>query len=87
VQPLTQDQFGSELRWNLAKSVFRKADAGAPTDTNELAGVVVIFDSQDGGMAAATLANLQQWRAGHLSDEAFWKRCWRDPAEAFNAKN
>ena len=47
----------------------------------------MIFDSLDGGMAAATLANLQQWRAGHLSDDVFWKRCWRDPAEAFNAKN
>jgi hypothetical protein len=33
------------------------------------------------------LANLQQWRAGHLSDEAFSKRCWRDPAEAFQAQN
>jgi hypothetical protein len=87
VQPLAQDQFGSEPKWNLAKSVFRKADAGSPTDSNQLAGVVVIFDSQDGGMAATTLATLQQWRAGHLTDEAFWKRSWRDPAEAFNAKN
>ena len=31
VQPLEQDQFGSEPKWNLAKSVFRKADAGAPS--------------------------------------------------------
>ena len=37
---------------------------------NEVAGVVVIFDSEDGGMAATTLANLQQWRAGHLSDDS-----------------
>ena len=87
VQPLDKDQFGSEPKWNLAKSVFRKADAGAPTANPEVAGVVVIFDSLDGGMAAATLATLQQWRAGHLSDDAFWKRCWRDPVEAFNAKN
>ena len=57
VQPLDKDQFGSEPKWNLAKSVFRKADAGAPTDTAEVAGVVVIFDSADGGMAAATSAN------------------------------
>jgi len=87
VQPLANDQFGSDSKWNVAKSVFRKADAGAPTASSELAGVVVIFDSLDGGMAAATLANLQQWRAGHLSDDVFWKRCWRDPVEAFNAKN
>lgn len=87
VQPLNKDQFGSESKWIMAKSVFRKADTGAPGDSTEVAGVVVIFDSQDGGMAATSLANLQQWRAGHLSDDAFWKRCWRDPVEAFNSKN
>jgi hypothetical protein len=87
IQPLNGDQFGFESKWVVAKSVFRKADTGAPSDTTELAGVVVIFDSQDGGMAATSLANLQQWRAGHLSDDAFWKRCWRDPAQAFNSKN
>jgi hypothetical protein len=87
VQPLASDKFGSEPKWNLAKSVFRKADAGAPSDNAEVSGVVVIFDSEDGGMAATTLANLQQWRAGHLSDDAFWRRCWRDPVEAFNGQN
>ena len=87
VQPLNKDQFGTEPKWALAKAVFRGADTGAPADPNDVAGVVVIFDSEDGGMAAATLADLQQWRAGHLSDEGFWKRCWRDPAEAFQAQN
>ncbi len=87
VQPLDSDKFGSEPRWKLAKSVFLKADAGPPNEGNEIAGVVVIFDSEDGGMTAATLPNLQQWRAGHLSDEVFWRRCWRDPAEAFKAQN
>lgn len=87
VQPLNKDQFGAEPKWALAKSVFRGADAGAPADPNEVAGVVVIFDSEDGGMAATTLANLQQWRAGHLSEDSFWRRCWRDPADAFQAQN
>ncbi|MGB8889481.1 MAG: hypothetical protein WCC87_22345 [Candidatus Korobacteraceae bacterium] len=87
VQPLTSDKFGSEPRWNLVKSVFRKADAGAPNSTVEIAGVVVIFDAEDGGMAATTLASLQQWRAGHLSDDVFWRRCWRDPADAFKGQN
>lgn len=87
VQPLGTNKFGPEPKWRLAKSVFRKADAGPPAAGNEIAGVVVIFDSEDGGMAAATLPNLQQWRAGHLSDEAFWKRCWRDPVESFGTSN
>lgn len=87
VQPLDSDQFGSEARWRLVKSIFRKVDAGPPNQSTEIAGVVVIFDSADGGMAAATVSNLQQWRAGHLSDEAFWKSCWRDPADSFKAQN
>jgi hypothetical protein len=87
VQPLGGDKFGAEPKWRLAKSVFRKADAGPPNQGTEIAGVVVIFDSEDGGMAAATVPNLQQWRAGHLSDEVFWRRCWRDPAESFKTAN
>jgi hypothetical protein len=86
VQPHESDQFGAQPKWGVAKTVFRSADAGNPADTNSIAGVVVIFDSQDGGMAATTLANLQQWRAGHLSDDSFWKRCWHDPADAFQSQ-
>ncbi len=87
VQPLASDKFGSQPKWTLAKSVFRKVDAGAPNVNGDVAGVVVIFDSEDGGMAATTIATLQQWRAGHLSDDVFWRRSWRDPAEAFNGQN
>ena len=49
----------------------------------DLAGVVVIFDSADGGMIAATLPTLQQWRAGTLSDSALWHKCFFDPPETF----
>jgi hypothetical protein len=83
VQPLDSDNFGSEPKWSLAKSVFRRAEVAAPGAGAAIDGVVVIFDSQDGGMAATTLATLQQWRAGHLPDEAFFRRSWRDPPEAF----
>ena len=85
VQPHDQNSFGSSSKWGAAKVVFSSADAGSPNDAVQVAGVVVIFDAEDGGMTASTLADLQQWRAGHLSDEAFWKRCWREPAEAFQA--
>jgi hypothetical protein len=87
VQPLDSNQFGSEPKWNAVKSVLRKADTGPAAGGVEVAGVVVIFDSEDGGMAATTLTTLQQWRAGHLPDEAFWRRCWRDPVEAFKSQN
>jgi hypothetical protein len=87
VQPLETDDFGSEPRWTLAKSVFRKADSDDAKDLAEVAGVVVVFDSQDGGMAAVPMPTLQQWRAGHLPDDVFLKRCWLDPAEAFKTTN
>jgi hypothetical protein len=47
-------------------------------------GIVLIFDSEDGGMVAATVAVLQQWREGKLSDEAFWHQCFFDPPEILN---
>jgi hypothetical protein len=51
----------------------------------ELAGLVVIFDSVDGGMVAATMTTLQQWRAGKLSDSALWHQCFFDPPETFDS--
>jgi hypothetical protein len=47
------------------------------------AGVVIIFDSEDGGMMATTLPVLQHWKSGTLSDEALWRRSYFDPPEAF----
>jgi hypothetical protein len=87
VQPVEKELFGSGPKWNMAKTIFRGTDAGTPAASSDISGVVVIFDAQDGGMTATTLANLQQWRAGHLSDETFWRRCWRDPADAFGGGN
>ncbi len=53
------------------------------------AGVVVVFDSADGGLAAATLDSLQQWQVGKISEATFWQSCSLDPPEAFStsAKN
>ena len=73
---------GSGAKLAFAKSLFEReyADlAKAPATT--IAGVVVIFDSEDGGMVAATVPALRQWTAGTLSDEAFWRRCFVDPPE------
>jgi hypothetical protein len=82
VQPSDKKSFGTEPKLNLVKTVFKKS-LGDLANTTPVAGVVVILDSEDGGMAAATMAALQQWHAGHLPDGAFWKRCLLDPVEAF----
>jgi hypothetical protein len=64
---------------DLAKADLAKKDVAHKTDS--VAGIVLIFDSADGGMIAATMATLQQWKAGTLSDSALWHQCYFDPPE------
>jgi len=74
---------GSRAKLEFAKSLFDREYAELTQAPTSAAGVVLIFDSEDGGMAAATLSALQQWKAGTLSDQAFWRRCFFDPPETF----
>jgi len=85
VEPLGDP--GQNSRASYAKSIFHQAYSEMSEHPSDVSGVVIVFDSKDGGMAAATLPALQQWAAGHLTDNAFWKRCWFDPADAFNLKD
>ena len=73
-------------RSDFAKSLFEKAYAELTQSSSTAAGVVLIFDAEDGGMAAATLPALAQWKAGTLSDQAFLRRCFLDPPEIFGSK-
>src|SRR5580698_9177156 len=59
---------GSKLKLEFAKSMLDKNYAELVKKTDSVAGIVVIFDSADGGMIATTVATLQQWKAGTLSD-------------------
>ena len=86
VQPANSGAADAD-KFNYAKSVFRKAFPELLHSSPPLAGVVIVFDSEDGGMAAATLATLQQWNAHHMTDNIFWKQCWFDPADAFKLKD
>jgi len=76
---------GSKERLEYAKFLLNKSYGEIADKKQELQGVVVIFDSADGGMIGATLPVLQQWRAGALSDSAFWHRCFFDPPEVFES--
>jgi hypothetical protein len=73
---------GAHERMEFAKAFFTN-EYDKVTSTAE--GIVLIFDSDDGGMVAATLPSLQQWKAGTLSDEAFWRQCFFDPPEILSA--
>jgi len=75
---------GPKQRLEYAKSLLDKSYAELAQKPQELAGVVVIFDSADGGMIAATFDMLQQWKAGTLTDSALWHKCFFDPPETFD---
>jgi hypothetical protein len=76
---------GPQLRLEFVKSVLDKDYAELAQKPAELAGIVVIFDSVDGGMIAAAFPTLEQWKAGKLSDAALWHQCFFDPPETFSA--
>jgi len=84
-QPLSQDpkETGARAKLAFASSVFQKYVTENTAPPSAVEGVVVIFDSADGGIVGATLATLKQFTAGTLSTENFWKQCYRDPLEAF----
>jgi hypothetical protein len=73
-----------QLRLEFVKSVLDRDYPELSQKTQELAGIVLIFDSADGGMIAATFETLQQWKAGKLSDAALWHQCFFDPPEIFS---
>jgi hypothetical protein len=70
-----------KLRLEFAKSVLDKDYAELAQKKEE--GIVLIFDSVDGGMIAATFPTLQQWKSGSISDAALWHQCFFDPPETF----
>jgi hypothetical protein len=87
VQKIDQNakEAGPKDRLEYAKFLLEKNYAELAQKAQELAGIVLIFDSADGGMIAATLPALQQWKAGTLSDSALWHKCFFDPPEIFDS--
>ena len=75
---------GPQAKLAFIKGLFDKEYADLTQTSSTAAGIVLIFDSADGGMAATTLPVLREWKAGTLSDEALWRRCYFDPPEMFH---
>jgi hypothetical protein len=78
---------GARAKLEFAKSLLDKNYAELAAKSQELSGVVLIFDSVDGGMIAATLPTVQAWKAGTLSDAALWHQCFFDPPETFSVSS
>ena len=46
-------------------------------------GVVVLFDTPDGGQVSTTFATLHDWTAGRINDQTLWLQSSVDPPELF----
>ena len=89
VQKVAEDEknSGAPAKLEYAKFLLDKNYAELAAKSQELAGVVLIFDSVDGGMIAITLPTVQQWKAGKLTDAALWHHCYFDPPETFSVSS
>jgi hypothetical protein len=76
---------GSKARLEYTKFLLEKDYNELAKTPSAVAGIVVIFDSADGGMVAATMSTLKEWRAGTLTDSALWHKCFFDPPETFDS--
>lgn len=85
VEKIDENEKNSEspAKLEFAKSVLERSYTDIAKNSATLGGVVLIFDSVDGGMLAVTLPVLQQWKAGTLSDAALWHQSFFDPPETF----
>jgi len=72
-------------RVEYAKFLLAKTYNDIAQRPQDVQGIVLIFDSADGGMIAATNTTLQQWKAGTLTDAALWHQCFFDPPETFDS--
>jgi len=79
-----EENSGAQAKLEYAKALLDKNYAELAAKSQELSGVVMIFDSVDGGMIAATAATVRQWKAGRLSDAGLWHQCYFDPPETFS---
>jgi hypothetical protein len=77
-----EQEGGAHAKLEYAKSLLDKNYDELAKSSNVF-GLVLIFDSVDGGMIAATVATLRRWKAGGLTDAALWHQCYFDPPETF----
>jgi hypothetical protein len=64
-----------------AKTILANAYKDISLHDSAVSGVVIVFDSADGGQIAATIESLKQWQAGTLSENSFWRSCSVDPPD------
>ena len=68
-----------------ARALFEKTYGDLKSSGAAVDGIVIVFDSADGGQIAATIPSVKQLADGAVSESAFWKQCSLDPPESFQA--
>jgi hypothetical protein len=87
IQENSKESGGAQAKLEYAKSLLDKNYADLAAKPRDLSGIVLIFDSVDGGMIAATVSTVKAWKAGTLSDAALWHQCYFDPPETFTVSS
>jgi len=87
VRPISQNpkESGPAARLEYSLALFQKGWKESASVTPTPDGIVVIFDSADGGIASATLDMIKKYLDGSLTRDAFWAQCSLDPDDAFHA--
>ncbi len=85
VQPVSSQskETRATAKLDFAASLFRGFSNASTSATDSIEGIVIIFDSADGGIVASKLSTAQEFANGSLSTEAFWNKCYMDPPDAF----
>ncbi len=68
---------------DFARALFEKAYREQKSPAPAVDGVVIVFDSADGGQIAATIAGIKGLLDGSLAPAEFWRQCSLDPPESF----
>ena len=83
IEPASAAASSAAEKRKFAKSLLLKAYNDMNASNPTVAGVVIVFDSADGGQIAATMENLKALQDGSLTEAAFWRSCSLDPPETF----
>ena len=83
VEPAAGAATTGKEKLEFAKSLLLSKEPDATPGADTAQGVVVVFDSADGGQISATLADLKELREGYISEAVFWHRCSLDPRDSF----
>jgi hypothetical protein len=67
----------------VARALFEKTYRELKSPTPAVDGVVIVFDSADGGQIAATIASIKGLVDRSLAPAEFWRQCSLDPPESF----